>query len=155
MSKRDELEARCLEVKELQVLGMKAGDIALVYGVSERTIWNYLRRARKLFSRTARNLNHEEILGETVRILESIRLKALRHFHQAEANNAVKVGYLNTALKTTEKLMQLYQEVGVLVKVPERLAVEERIPFENAEVRKAYISFLKLAREKGEKNLGL
>jgi hypothetical protein len=65
------------------------------------------------------------------------------------------VGYLNTALKTTEKLMQLYQEVGVLVKVPERLAVEERIPFENAEVRKAYISFLKLAREKGEKNLGL
>ena len=155
MSKRDEMEERCLEVKELQILGMKVPQIAQMYGVTERSIWNYLRRARELFSRTARNLNHDEILGETVKILERIRTKAMRHFHLCEENTAAKVGYLNTALKATEKLVQLYQEVGVLVKVPERLAVEEGLPFEDPEIRKEYLALLKKARAKGEKNLVL
>ena len=37
MSKRDEIEDRCLEVKELQVLGMKVTEIAHMYGVTERS----------------------------------------------------------------------------------------------------------------------
>jgi hypothetical protein len=45
--------------------------------------------------------------------------------------------------------------MGVIKKVPERLAVEESIPFEDPDVRKAYLGFLKLARERGEKNLVL
>ncbi|MEJ2069426.1 MAG: helix-turn-helix domain-containing protein [Syntrophobacterales bacterium] len=155
MSKRDEMEERCLEVKELQVLGMKVPQIAQIYGVTERSIWNYLRRARELFSRAAKNLNHDEILGETVKTLERIRIMAMRHFHLCEENNAVKVGYLNAALRATEKLVQLYQEVGVLVKVPERLAVEEGLPFEDEEIRKKYLTLLKEARAKKEKNLGL
>ena len=155
MSKRVEIEDRCLEVKELQVLGMRVAEIAQMYGVTERTIWNYLRRARELFSRAARNIDHEEIFGEIVKTLELIRAKAMRHFHLFEDNTSVKIGYLNTALKATERLVQLYQEVGVLKKVPERLAVQESIPFEDLEVRKAYLGFLKLARQKGEKNLGL
>jgi hypothetical protein len=155
MSKRDEMKERCLEVKELQVLGMKVPQIAQIYGVTERSIWNYLRRARELFSRAAKNLNHDEILGETVKTLELIRTMAMRHFHLCEENNAVKVGYLNAALRATEKLVQLYQEVGVLVKVPERLAVEEGLPFEDEEIRKKYLTLLKEARAKKEKNLGL
>lgn len=155
MSKRDEIEDRCLEVKELQVLGMRVNEIAHMYGVTERSIWNYLKRARELFSRAARNINHEEILGETVKTFELIRAKAMRHFQLSEENTSVKVGYLNTALKATERLVQLYQEVGVIKKVPERLAVREAIPFEDSEVREAYLSFLILARKKGEKNLGV
>jgi transposase len=155
MSKRDEIEDRCLEVKELQVLGMKVAEIAQMYGVTERSIWNYLRRAKELFSRAARNINHEEVFGETVKTLELIRAKAMRHFQLSEENTSVKVGYLNTALKATERLVQLYLEVGVITKVPERLAVEKSIPFEDPDVRMAYLGFLKLARERGEKNLGL
>lgn len=155
MSKRDEMEERCLVVKELRVLGMKVPQIAQIYGVTERSIWNYLRRARELFSRAAKNLNHDEILGETVKTLERIRTMAMRHFHLCEENNAVKVGYLNAALRATEKLVQLYQEVGVLVKMPERLAVEEGLPFEDEEIRKKYLTLLKEARAKKEKNLGL
>jgi hypothetical protein len=79
----------------------------------------------------------------------------MRHFQLSEENTSVKVGYLNTALKATERLVQLYLEVGVITKVPERLAVEERIPFEDPDVRMAYLGFLKLARQRGEKNLGL
>ncbi len=41
MSKREEIEDRCLEVKELQALGMKVAEIAQMYGFKERSIWNY------------------------------------------------------------------------------------------------------------------
>lgn len=76
----------------------------------------------------------------------------MRHFQISEENMSVKLGYLDTALKVTERLVQVYQEVGVLKKVPERLVLEELIPFEDPEVRKAYLGVLKLARQKGEKN---
>ena len=155
MAKRHEIEELCLEVQALKVSGMKLSDIALVYGVSERTIWNYLRRARQLFARTAVNLKHEEILGETLHNLKCILTKALRHFHLSPRNSAMKVGYLNTALRATEKLIQLYQGVGALVKVPDRLALEEGLPFDDPEIRKDYLALLKKARARGVKYLGL
>jgi len=155
VAKRQEIEARCLEVQALKASGMKIAEIALVFGVSERTIWNDLRGAKELFSRMARNLKHEEILGETVKVLETIRTQAWRHFHLCRENNAVKVGYLNTALKATEKIVQLCQGVGVLLKVPERLALEEGLPFSDAEIRKDYLALLKKARSRGIKIPGL
>lgn len=131
---------------------MNVAEIAQIYSVTERSIWNYLRRVRELFSRSASNINLEEVFDETGKILELIRAKAMRHFQLSEENMSVKLGYLNTALKVTERLVQVYQEVGVLKKVPERLVLEELIPFEDPEVRRAYLGFLKLARQKGEKN---
>jgi DNA-binding CsgD family transcriptional regulator len=155
MAKRQEIEERCLEVQALKMSGMKVAEIALVYGVTERTIWNYLKGAKELFRRTARNLKHEEILGETVKTLERILTQAWRHFHLCSGDNAVKVGYLNAALKATEKLIQLYQGVGVLLKVPDRLAIEEGLPFGDSEIRKDYLALLKKARSRGVKIQGL
>ena len=60
---------------------MKIAEIALVFGVSERTIWNDLRGAKELFSRMARNLKQEEILGETVKVLETIRTQEIGRAH--------------------------------------------------------------------------
>lgn len=154
MSKRQEIEERCLEVQALKMSGMKVAEIALAFGVSERTVWNYLKGAKELFRHTARNLKHEEILGETVKILESILTQAWRHFHLCPEDNAVKVGYLNTGLKATEKLIQVYQGVGALQKVPDRLALEEGLPFEDAEIRKDYLALLKKARSRGAKIKG-
>jgi transposase len=155
MAKRQEIEERCLEVQALKGSGMKITEIALVYGVSERTIWNYLKRAQELFSRAARNLKHEEILGETLKILERIRTQAWRHFHLCPEDNAIKVGYLNATIKATEKLIQLYQGVGALGKVPDRLAIEEGLPFGDPEIRKDYLALLKKARSRGVKIPGL
>lgn len=155
MAKRKEIEERCLEVQALKMLGMKVSEIALMLGVSERTIWNYFKRAKELFSRTARNLQHEEILGETLQILERIRTQAWRHFQLCPEDNAIKVGYLNTALRAHEKLVQLYQGVGALVKVPDRLALEGVLPFEDPEIRKDYLLLLKKARMRGVKIQGL
>jgi transposase len=155
MAKRQELEARGLEVQALKASGMKIAEIALVFGVSERTIWNYLRGAKELLRRAAINLQHEEVLGETLKVLETIRTQAWWHFHLCPEESAVKVGYLNTALKATEKIVQLCQGVGVLLKVPERLALEEGLPFADAEIRKDYLALLKKARSRGIKIPGL
>jgi hypothetical protein len=107
MSKGDDIEDRCMELKELQVLGMKVAEIAQMYRGPERSIWNYLGLARKLY-RAARDINHEEVFGETVKTLELIRAKAMQHFQVSEENTSVKVEYLNTALKATDRLVQLY-----------------------------------------------
>ena len=71
-----------------------------------------------------------------------------------EGDNA-KVGYLRTALTAHERLVKMLQDSGLMNKVPERLALETEIPFEDPDVRKAYLGFLKLARERGEKDLEL
>jgi len=47
------------------------------------------------------------------------------------------------------------QDCGLLAKVPERLLLGPDLPFEDPEVRQAYLDFLILARERGEKNLDL
>ena len=155
MAKRQEIEERCIEVQALKGSGMKTAEIALVLGVSERTIWNYLKRAQELFRRTARNLKHEEILGETLKILEGVRIQAWRHFHLCSEDSPVKVGYLNATLKATEKLIQLYQGVGALLKVPDRLSLEEGLPFGDPEIRQDYLALLKKARSRGIKIQGL
>ena len=108
MSKGDDIEDHCMELKELQVLGMKVAEIAQMYRGPERSIWNYLRLARELFSRAARDINHGEVFGETVKTLELIRAKAMQHLQVSEENTSVKVEYLNTALKATDRLFQLY-----------------------------------------------
>jgi transposase len=155
MAKRQEIEERCLKVHALKGSGMNVPEIALVCGISERTVWNYLKRAKELFSRAARGLKHEEILGETITILEGIRTQAWRHFQLSPEDNAVKVGYLNATLKAIEKMVQLYQGVGALLKVPDRLALEEGLPFGDPEIRKDYLALLKKARSRGVKINGL
>jgi hypothetical protein len=52
-----------------------------------------------------------------------------------------------------EKLVKELQDCGLLAKVPERLLLGPDLPFEDPEVRQAYLDFLILARERGEKNL--
>jgi hypothetical protein len=59
------------------------------------------------------------------------------------------------ATEARAKLVKILQDAGLLTKVPEQISLETKIPFEDPEVRKAYLGFLKLARERGEKNLGV
>ena len=62
---------------------------------------------------------------------------------------------MRVASEARAKLDKMLQDSGLMTKVPEQLALETEIPFEDPEVRKAYLGFLKLARERGEKNLGI
>ena len=49
---------------------MNVAEIAQIYSVTERSIWKYLRRVRELFSRSASNINLEEVFDETGKILK-------------------------------------------------------------------------------------
>jgi hypothetical protein len=62
---------------------------------------------------------------------------------------------MRTAFTIHEKIIKLLLDAGLLKKVPEQLDIIGAIPFEDEEVRKGFYAWLKLAREKGEKNLGL
>lgn len=155
MAKQQEIEERCLEIHALKTSGVKVSEIACVYGVSERTVWNDLKRVKELFRRAGDELQHGEILGETLDFLGRIRTQAWRHFQLCPEDSAVKVGYLNTALKATEKITQLCQGVGALDRVPERLALEVGLDFGDPEIRQDYLALLKKARSRGVKIPGM
>ena len=116
-----------------------------------------------LISRASRasGRNRSEIAREALRRqlkleqFEQLRRKAMRDYLLCREGDNAKVGYLRTALMAHEKLLKMLQDAGLLTKVPERFSLESNIPFDDPEVRQAYLNFLKLAREKGEKNLGL
>jgi DNA-binding CsgD family transcriptional regulator len=154
-SKRAQKTARARQVQELQIGGLSSAEIAEFLGISERTVWRDLKLVQLLNREEARSLDHEESLGERLAVLRSIRTRALQDYQTCPAHSTAKVGFLNTALKAEEKILQLQLKVGVIVMMPERLAVEDGLPFEDAEIRQDYLALLKKARAKGIKILGL
>jgi hypothetical protein len=154
-SKRERKIARARQVQELHIGGLSSDAIAEFLGISERTVWGDLKMAKQLNREEARSLDHEESLGERLAVLRSIRTRALQDYQTCPAHSTAKVGFLNTALKAEEKIIQLQLKVGAIVMVPERLTVEEGLPFEDAEIRKDYLALLKKARAKNIKNLGM
>ena len=154
-SKRERKIARARQVQELHIGGLSSDAIAEFLGISERTVWRDLKMAKQFNREEARSLDHEESLGERLAVLRSIRTRALQDYQTCPAHSTAKVGFLNTALKAEEKIIQLQLKVGAIVMVPERLTVEEGLPFEDAEIRKDYLALLKKARAKGIKNLSM
>lgn len=153
-SKRDEKIVRAQQARELHIGGLSCETIAEFLGISERTVWRDLKLAKQLERQEARSLDHEESLGECLTVLGSIRTRALQDYQTCQAHSTVRVGFLKTALKAEEKIIQLFCKVGTLDMVPERLSVEDRLTFEDTEIRRDYLALLKKARAKGLKILG-
>jgi hypothetical protein len=150
-SKREQKIARARQVQDLHIGGLSSELIAEFLGISERTVWRDLRMAQQLNREEARSLDHDESLGERLAVLRSIRTRALQDYQTCPAHSTARVGFLNVALRTEEKITQLQLKVGAIVMVPERLSVEEGLPFQDAEIRKDYLALLKKARAKGFK----
>ncbi len=154
-SKREQKNSRVRKVQELQIEGLAPGEIAAFLGVSERTVFRDLRLAKQLNQEEARSLEHEVSLGERLFVLRGIRTRALQDYQTCPVHSTARVGFLNTALKAEERITFLLLKVGAIMEVPERLTVEEGLPFEDPEIRKDYLALLKKARLKGAKNFGL
>ncbi len=144
--------ARAREIQELHLGGLNPAEMAAFLGISERTVWRDLKLAKQLNREEARSLDHEESLGERLAVLRSIRTRALQDYQTCPAHGTAKVGFLNTALKAEEKILQLQLKVGAIVTVPDRLGLEEGLPFEDPEIRQDYLALLKKARSKGIKD---
>ena len=148
-------QERLKKVQDLFDSGMKVTEIATYFVISERSVFRDLADAKILNRALILEVNQDDILGREFRFLMELRRKAMRDYLLCREGDNAKVGYLRTALMAHEKLLKMLQDAGLLTKVPERFSLESNIPFEDPEVRQAYLNFLKLAREKGEKNLGL
>jgi hypothetical protein len=142
-------------IQDLYISGMKIFEIAQYIGKSQRSVYRDLADVKELNKAMIMEVSQDDILGREIRFLEELRRKAMRDYMLCREGDNAKVGYLRTALTAHEKLVKMLQDVGLIKKVPERVAMETSIPFEDPDVRKAYLDFLKLARQRGEKNLGL
>ncbi len=153
-SKSEQKAARARQVLDLQIEGLSPVEIGEFLGIAERTVWRDLKLAKQLNREEVRSLDHEESLGERLTVLRSIRTRALQDYQTCPAHSTAKVGFLNTALKAEEKILQLQLKVGAIVMVPDRLSLEEGLPFQDPEIRQEYLALLKKARGKGVKPLG-
>lgn len=148
-------QERLRKVQDLFDSGMKVSEIATYFGITARSVFRDLADVKALNRAMIVKVNQDDILGREFRFLQELRRKAMRDYMLCREGDNAKVGYLRTAITAHEKLVKMLQDSGLLNKVPERLSLETAIPFEDPEVRKAYLGFLKLARERGEKDLGL
>jgi predicted DNA-binding protein (UPF0251 family) len=148
-SKTSQRVARAMEVQTHYIGGMRAGDIATLMSVSERTVWNDLKLARHLNREEVQAFHHEELLGKRLKVFRLIRTNALRDYQLCKEGGNAKAAFLNIALRAEEKITQLLQDVGALIKVPERVSIEEGNPFQDQEFRAKYTKLLLEARKRG------
>jgi len=148
-------QERLRKVQDLFDSGMKVREIATYFVISERSVFRDLADVKTLNRALIAEVDPDDILGREYSFLIQLRRKAMRDYLLCREGDNAKVGYLRTALAVHEKLMKLLQDSGLIAKMPERFSLEADVPFEDPEVRQAYLAFLKLARERGEKNLGL
>jgi plasmid maintenance system antidote protein VapI len=151
---RAERMGRIIKVREMIELGAKTSEIAQVLGISQRMVQMDLVASKQLNREMVGSIDQGETLGAEIAFWLQICRQAMRDYNRAQSENA-KIGFLRVASEASSKFNKLLQDYGLIKKVPERLALETKIPFEDPEVRKAYLDFLILARGKGEKNLGI
>jgi hypothetical protein len=147
-------QERALKIWEMFEKGAKVSQLAELFGISERMIYKDLSAAKAIHKASVENVDQGELLGGSLASWRMIYRQAMRDYQIAQNDNA-KIGFMRVASEARAKLDKLLQDSGLMTRVPERLALETEIPFEDPDVRKAYLGFLKLARERGEKDLGL
>jgi len=144
---------RIQRVQDLWLSGMTTRELSQLYGLSQRAIQKDLADARRLSRETIQNWDSQGTLGREIRFLESTRRSAMRQ-SQFAAQEAVRLGYLRTALDAASRLVTLLQSVGLLTRVPERIVVEEN-PFSDPEIRRKFMGVLLEIRRSGEKIPGI
>jgi hypothetical protein len=145
---------RALKAWEMFEGGAKINDLAEYFGISRRMVFFDLKVARQLQKEAVQDIDPGEMLGQEIAYWRKVVRQAMRDYQLAQSENG-RIGFLRLATEARAKLVKILQDAGLLTKVPEEISLETKIPFEDPEVRKAYLGFLKLARERGEKNLGV
>lgn len=141
-------QKRIREIQNLFDSGWKVAEIMAHFGISERTVYYDLEKGKELDRALAEGVDQAATLGREIRFLEESRRKELRAYHLAK-NPQVKIGHMRNAITIHEKLMKLLQDAGLVIKMPERLSIEEGNPFSDLEFRAKYIALMKEARAKG------
>lgn len=141
---------RALMAMEMFEGGMKTSEISEVLGISQRMVQKDLQAAKKLHREMVEGLDQGEILGGEISFWLQMCRTAMRDYSLSQIENA-KIGFLRVATEARAKLNKLLQDSGLMVKVPERLMIEEGLDFGDPEIRAEYLALLKKARAKGGK----
>jgi len=141
-------QKRIREIQNLFDAGWKITEIVAHFGISKRTVYYDLEKGRELDRALAESIDQGAMLGREIRFLEESRRKELRAYHLAK-NPPVKIGHMRNAISLHEKLMKLLQDAGLVIKMPERLSIEEGNPFADPGFRAKYVALMKEARALG------
>lgn len=143
-------QERALMAMEMLEGGMKTSEISQVLGISQRMVQKDLRAAKCLHREMVEELDQGELLGGEISFWLQLARTALRDYSLSQVENA-KIGFLRVATEARAKLNKLLQDSGLMVKVPDRLMIEEGLDFTDPEIRAEYLALLKKAKAKGEK----
>lgn len=146
-------QVRIQKVQKMKLAGFKSAEIATILGISSRQVDRDLKDGIALNRLIVQEFDQDNFLGESIKFWTEIRRKSMRDSEVSQEENA-RIGHRRNAMTAHEKLVKELQEAGLVTKVPDRLLLGADIPFDNPEVRKAYLDFLIFAREKGAKNVG-
>jgi predicted DNA-binding transcriptional regulator YafY len=137
-------ENRAMEVWQLQSEGIKHSDIAKIFGITERTVRRDIKLAEQLIKRWTREQEPDKNLGFCLKTYQNLERLALKRFEETGESS-----FLNSALRAREKIVDLMQSTGAIIKLPDQVLFDEgTIPLEDDELRKEYLELLKKARMK-------
>jgi hypothetical protein len=139
---------RALKIREMFEGGAKVNEIAQYFSISRRMVFKDLKVAKRLHKEEVETVDQGELLGGEIAFWRQVVRQAMRDYQMAQSENG-KIGFLRVATEARAKLQKLYLDVGLLVAVPTRIAIEEGNPFIDSEFRKKYYNLLKEARAKG------
>jgi len=145
---------RALKALQMHEAGASTLDIAEYFNLSRRMVQADIKLAKDLLKEEIAKFDGMAFLAKEIVFWEQMVTQAMQEYQVARTDNA-KVGFMRVASEARAKLVKILQDSGLLTTVPERVVLEENIPFDDPEVRKLYLEFLKAARKKGEKELGL
>ena len=151
MGKLDEVNEKAMLVMSLRRQNWTIPKIALYLNCHKRYVPTLLARARKLCSLFADASDSKTLIGETLAGLEELLRIALENLAKVDPGSNAAVGLLNAARATLVEIKRLYQEAGLMVKIPEEIKITN-IPMEIPVVRQAIYGVLKLINETSRKN---
>jgi len=140
-------QKRIWEAMELWDSGMTQEEIAERLGVSVRQIRYDLKDGMELLGILSQ-VNQEQFINWAIRFLQREIRQANRSAQLFKQENS-KLGAKRLAGDFLSKLISFMQDTGLLVKVPQRISLEDFNPFEDPEFYQEYMDLMKRAREKG------
>ena len=151
MATGHEVTEKALKAMKFRRQGWTILKIALYLDITESYAYKLLTRARKLWSLLADAGDSKTRIGENLAAFEEMERMALEKFAKANPNSTVAVAYLKAARDARKEIKRLYQEAGLMTKVPVEVNITN-IPMEKAEARALTREYLKNINELSEKN---
>jgi len=136
--KREETDAKAMEVYHLSCQGLTQAEIGLYLGHHPVYVCRLLKRAKTMMRFLADNIDGKFHLGATLKRFLKIEETALANMEGLDPSNPAATSWAKILLEARKEIKKLLQECGAVFKMPE--SVEDGMPFDDPEIRKEYLA---------------